>query len=148
MRYLSNLVRVLVVGSGLAVAAACSSSDTQPAGDGGSAGASGAGTSWNQQDPPTQDTSKANGYCQKSKDMFTQQLSYYRDTAAPRADLNELYHMERIFHGLTGVAEVTGDTQIVSDLLDISLKVVGAGKDLDGDGFLDYFLVKLKPLIG
>jgi hypothetical protein len=105
---------------------------------GGAGGAGAGGVSWDVADPPVHDPATAQPYCQAALDMFHQQLSYYRDTAAPRADLNELYHMERLFHGMTAVYEVTGDAQVVSDLLDISLAVVAAGQDVDGDGYLDY----------
>ena len=97
-----------------------------------------AGISWSLEDPPEKNTDRALPCCQAAEDTFMAVLTYYRDTAAPVGDLNTLYHMERLFHGMTGVYEVTGDEEIVSNLLDISLQVIGAGEDLDGDGCLDY----------
>lgn len=97
-----------------------------------------AGDSWSASDPPLRDVSAGTAYCAAAKAMFSSQYTYYHDTLAPNGDLNSLYHMERMFDGMEGVYEVTGDVDVANKLLDIALEIVDAGEDLNSDGFLDY----------
>jgi len=97
-----------------------------------------AGPSWSTADPPTKDAAKAKTYCDKAIAQFAVSLPIYRDQFAPIGDLDTLYHMERMYNGMTAVYDVTGDVSIISGLLDIALKTIAAGKDLNSDGTLDY----------
>jgi hypothetical protein len=96
------------------------------------------GDSWSISDPPVRDVSAGSAYCRDAKDLFLSMYTYYRDTIAQGGDLNSLYHLERMFDGMEGVYEVTGDAQVANKMLDIALKIVDAGADRNGDGFLDY----------
>jgi hypothetical protein len=96
------------------------------------------GDSWSISDPPIKDTTAGAAYCAIAKDQFLALYTYYRDTLATNGDLGDLYNMERMFDGMEGVYEVTGDSQVANKMLDISLKIVDSGDDLNDDGFLDY----------
>ena len=96
------------------------------------------GDSWSTSDPPIKDTTAGAAHCVIAKDQFLALYTYYRDTLAANGDLGDLYNMERMFDGMEGVYEVTGDKEVAGKMLDIALKIVDAGQDINGDGFLDY----------
>jgi hypothetical protein len=96
------------------------------------------GQSWSINDPPVRSVTAGDAYCKAAKDEFNALYTYYRDDVAATGDINALYHLERMFDGMDGVYEVTGDVDVANKMLDIALKIVDAGKDRNGDGFLDY----------
>lgn len=95
------------------------------------------GDSWNTSDPPTKDTSFADSLCKKSKDRFLGAYSSLQSKATSE-DLDTLYHLERAFNGAAGLYEYTKDKEVANKMLDLAIKVINTGEDMNGDGYLDF----------